>query len=171
MVKKILYLITVIMMFQCGASSMHLFKKPVAKINIDIGDRFKPYFNTLDSIYKKNGIKIDYSRISAIKHIDSLPQEPWRIGKTFEGLYNQITKKIYINTSQMDAFWAGKYEEKILLVLAHEIAHSQGKQHSSDYCSIMYPNSTYTLSLLNGSSVEELVTAVYLEDYPLLEED
>lgn len=148
-------------MFQCGSSSLNLFRKKPMPV---VDKRFQPYFNKLDSIYKANDIKIDYRKISRITHIDSMPNLN---GRTFEGVYNFVTKTVYINPVQMDAFFKGHYEGMLLLILAHEIAHSQGKAHSSDSNSIMYVDSSYSLSLLDNCSIVELVTDVYLKDYAL----
>lgn len=167
MLKKALYILTAIVMFACGTSSINLFEK---NRRPEVQKELVPYFDKLDSIYRANNIKIDYRNISSIQTMDSLPRMPYMKGQTYEGLYNRITKKVYINTSQMDAFWAGKYHDKVLIILAHEIGHSQGKGHSTDYCSVMYPSSAYSLYLLRSTPVVKIVTDIYLINYPLLEE-
>lgn len=149
--------------------------KPISKpsydySHIEINEKFLPYFQTLDSIYKRNLIAIDYKQIKAVKHIDSIPYSKYRdTTKVYEGLYNKYTKKIYLNPEQFGPFLLGKYNEKMLLILAHETAHSQDLGHSSDTCSIMYPSSKYIMELLDMYTVEELVVAIY-NGYPLLEE-
>lgn len=166
MIKRLLYTLAVVLMFTCGTAEMGLRKRHLPKVE----PQLQKYFNKLDSIYAANGIKIDYRKVSHIQVMDSMPLSKYVEGKTFEGLYNRITRKVYINTSQMDAFWVGKYEEMIILVMAHEIGHSQGIQHTSDSRSIMYPSSAYSLKMLFESSLDCLVTDIYLTTYPALEE-
>jgi hypothetical protein len=162
--KKILYLLTIIVLFQCGSSSFRLFRpKPMPVVD----KIFQPYSAKLDSIYEANEIEVDYTKVSRITHIDSVPSHPELAGRVFEGLYDPVNKIVYINPRQIDAFFAGHYNNFLLLILAHEIAHSQGKPHSSDENSIMYVNSSNSLNLLDECTVEELVTAIYLEDYPV----
>jgi len=164
--KRLLYILTALVLFQCGSTSNLFFahKKP-SSTKIDA--RFLPYFKILDSIYKKNDIVIDYKKVSSITDIDSIPKP---LGYSVEGVYNKVTKIVYINTDQFDAFMQGHYVDMMVLILAHEIAHSQGKEHSSDINSIMYPSSTYTFYLLEQCTVEELVTEIYTKDYPILKE-
>lgn len=177
--KRLLYILTAVMMFYMGSSTFQIDVDKLSgkKDKVEVEAQFQRYYDTLSAIYKRNKIKFDYNKVSKVMHIDSMPPMYFiKDGKVFkdttkyEGLYNKINKIIYINPSQMDAFWAGKYHEMVTIILAHEMAHSQGKLHSSDYCSLMYFDSTYSISLLRESTVEELVTAIYLTDYPLLEE-
>jgi hypothetical protein len=124
--------------------------------------RLLKYFNELDSIYVSKGIVIDYSKVSSIQSMDSLPYDPVLQGKSLEGLYNKHTNQVYINTYQLDAFFKGKYKEKILLIMAHEIGHSQGMGHSNDTTSIMYYSSKYVSALLDNNKIEDLVSEMYL---------
>tara|TARA_R110000764_G_scaffold81371_6_gene161135 strand:+ start:7996 stop:8472 length:477 start_codon:yes stop_codon:yes gene_type:complete len=157
MIRKLAYLIFALTLATCSHSSYDHY----SNFQPTVEDVLKPYYSKLDSIYKEEGIVIDYTKISTIQIIDSLPYHPYHIGKRYEGLYNNKTRAIYIETFQLEAFHFNVYEEKIMLVLAHEIGHSQGIGHSEDPCSIMFWNSKYVMELLQQNSITDLVTQIY----------
>lgn len=163
--KKLLYLLTALILFQCGTMTK-FFKADSGIEDIEVAPQFQERLKELDSIYKKNNIKIDYSRISSIMPMDSLKRDSSDT-RVLEGLYNRETLQIHINPDQMNYFFSGKYEKIITVILAHEIAHSQGKEHSSDENSIMYPSSKFMPKLISECTIEELVTDIYLQDYPI----
>lgn len=152
------------LMFTYGTMSINIFKKRTPKVE----PQLQKYFDKLDSIYSANDIDIDYSKISTIQVMDSLPTTPKISGPNYEGLYNRLDYSMYINMNQGPAFMLGKYEDVILVIMAHEVAHSQGYGHSNDPCSIMFYSSDYLLYLLLDTEVEYLVTDIYFSGTPSL---
>tara|TARA_R110002073_G_scaffold144403_3_gene296505 strand:- start:38 stop:574 length:537 start_codon:yes stop_codon:yes gene_type:complete len=161
--KKLLYILTAFAIFSFNLLKSTP-KEDIMAYRPPVDVNLEKHFNKLDSIYTARGIIIDYTQVSAIKDMTQLPPDPRHNGRQFEGLYNRITKVVYINTFQSEAFWNGTYEEKILVIIAHEVAHSQGIDHTLNPCSIMYPSSAYSLALINTTNIDKLVTDIYFDN-------
>lgn len=69
----------------------------------------------LNTIFIDYGIDIDYDKIKSINSTNLNLME-------MSGFYNPVSERIYIDNSI-------KEREDILIVLAHEVAHSQGAVH------------------------------------------
>lgn len=165
MIKKLLYSAIALVMFTCGSiGSMHfdVFKKKTPNVE----PQLQKYFDRLDSIYEANNIKIDYKKINNIYVVDSLPESSSYNKSFIEGMYDKETKNIYINTNQIQASLFNKYDDIILVIMAHEVAHSQGIGHTLDQYSLMYPSSSFTLYLLFHYRVDDLMVQIYLDDIP-----
>lgn len=139
--------------------------------DILVNESFKREFDTLISIYERNNIKIKYRKISTISDMKQLPKEyePYVGGLDAVGLYYPYTREIYVKSSgtltHLESILSGKYFDFVTLILAHEIAHSQGYDHHNDTVSILYPDIKYILDLLDKHTLEELVVNTYTEKY------
>ena len=118
-------------------------------------------FNRLDSIYKSRGINIDYRKVKSIETVQAIPVGAYPNPLRLEGLYIIKPKAVYVNLRQPFDKGSQIYKDKILMVIAHEIAHSQGHHHSNNPFSIMYPSSQYTRALLENFKVSDMVSAMY----------
>lgn len=131
----------------------------IKKNRVHVDDSLRAHFNTLDSIYSSQGVRIDYSQIDSVLPITRAPIPDASI---LEGLYIKETKNLYVNTNQLMASLHGVYNEYVTVILAHEMAHSQGKYHSVDPNSIMYPNSRFLPTLIKLRPLSDLVISPYV---------
>lgn len=79
------------------------------------------YLDRFVELMDKNHIEIDWKRIESVNF---LPLKPG-----LHGVYFKKSKVIMVNPEQAKAFKEGVYDDFILLILAHEIGHSQGWAH------------------------------------------
>lgn len=123
--------------------------------NTEVDEYILPYYLRFVELMEDNNIEVDYSKIDDIQVI---PLE-----KMTNGLYYPATKDIIINYYFQipDGYTREFKEDFILYILAHEIAHSQGLEHSKDAASLMYFSDKYSLGLLTTIGVEELILNTY----------
>lgn len=126
-------------------------KKP-AYSHIKMEKRIETYVRQLDYLYRKNNIKINWYKIKKITIVCDM---------YFLGQYDYQQKVIYINTCNDSAAKDGIYSQMMILIMAHEIAHSQDKVHVSDTTSIMYFNNGYIRDLLKTERLSDLLMTPY----------
>jgi len=78
---------------------------------------------------EKNNINIDWGNISSINVV------PLKYGT--QGIYSRDTKIILIQPYQIATLSTKAYNNLLLVILAHEIGHSQGFNHTSEYGVLM----------------------------------
>lgn len=121
--------------------------------HIKIDKELVSYVRQLELFYRQNDIDIDWDKIKYIKVYNN---EQGLLGRWIEG-----AKTIQINLINSKAREEGRYEAMILLIVAHEIAHSQGVNHTRDPSSIMYVHNGFIFDLLKTKTLGSLVLTPY----------
>lgn len=126
--------------------------KAISHIKVD--KSLESYLIQLEHFYKINEVKINWKRVVKITVHGG--------GKTL-GDYSPKKKKIRMYPRNVARFFKGTgYIKKVmLLVMAHEVAHSQGIDHTKNPRSIMYKNSSFVWDLLNRKSLSSLLLTPY----------
>ena len=129
------------------------------KNSVKVDKRAYTYWRALTHLYKKKGIKIDYTKIKSVKVVNNS-----RVG--WVGLYDPQSRTITLNLYKYESIREIKHDTIMILILAHEMAHSQGIPHSFDKTSIMYPAAVYIKEMLDdGVRVTDLVMTPYSIKY------
>lgn len=134
--------------------SLTSFNQEPAYAHIKMDKRIEVYVKQLDYLYRKNNIDINWYKIKRVEMV---------CDRYFLGQYDYNTKVIYINTCNEAATEDGIYSKMMILIMAHEIGHSQGKEHVNDSTSIMYVNNGYIRKLLETERLSDLLLTPYKE--------
>lgn len=124
------------------------------KVKVD--PAFANQWRQIVYFYKKQQVNIDYSVIDRVVAVDK--PDGWI------GLWEMWSGTIYINVHDFPSNGKIKHDTMMLLILAHEMAHSQGFGHNfSDNTNIMYPSSQYIGDRLESG--ETTVTYLIMSPY------
>lgn len=129
--------------------------------DVKMDDDIRPYFIEFVILMEANDIELDWEKVSAINFIP--------LSKTIQGVYIPSTSVILIQYSQIRILAPEEYNNLILCILAHEIAHSQDYDHVSDSNDLMAFSDIGIIAIIgNKKSVEELILHTYLnlDTYP-----
>jgi hypothetical protein len=104
--------------------------------HIEVSPGIYPTFYRLVELCQRNGVEIDYSKVSAIKIQDTVMAVDNKVTTPFgtTTIYKQVAGVYYIDTGVIKI---GRYrviepeneKDYFLWVLAHELGHSQGIEH------------------------------------------
>jgi len=123
--------------------------------NIDIEDDFKPYALRLYNIMHKNDIKIDWTKISSINVVP--------LAKGLQGLYSTDTHIILIQPYQFATLNRMEYDNLLLLILAHEVGHSQGFPHVEGKGKLMSRTDAGVYDIIKDNSLlEEFIISAFI---------
>jgi hypothetical protein len=142
-IKRVLLLGFILLLGSCASNPKDVW----------VDDSLKPNFDYLVTLFDKNDIKINYRKI---KYIRRFPLSSAR------GFYFKKYKTIYINTHFYRWDWISIYDEIKIVILAHEIAHSQKIWHNSDTTSIMKDSiDLYITDIIHEFGIEQPIINVF----------
>lgn len=125
----------------------------ISHIKVDL--KLKGAVRQLEFLYRSKGVSIDWKKVRSVMTYS--PKAPWL------GIYNTRTKRIFIHTKNIAQDYPsdGLYKKILLLVLAHEVAHSQGLGHVKDPLSIMNDSAWFLEYLLEDQRLTDLLLQPY----------
>lgn len=144
--KKLLILVCLLMAF--GVNAQWTSK------SVKVDKELRNTFRALAHLYKQKDIDIDYKQILKVVYVNK--DTGW------VGLYDPKKRIVYVNGFPYASMSKMKRSTKLALIMAHEMAHSQGIDHSLNYKSIMYPSSQFIIFLIQ---VQTRVTDLALTPY------
>jgi len=120
---------------------------------VQVDDKLKPSFDYLVNLFEKNNVNINYRKIKYIRLFD--------LNKA-HGRYIKKYKVIYIDNYSLRWDWIWIYEDVQIIILAHEMAHSQKIDHNNDSTSIMSKNADrYITDIIERDGVEKSVLDIF----------
>lgn len=160
MLKKKQPFFLIIALITLTALSFFSGRKKPHKIHIDTS--LQEQFFRLDSLLSSAGVVIDYTKI------DKIITAPLASGK--QGVYFPDSRVLIINSNlrlppvmlfgpRVDILQM--VEDYALVVMAHEVMHSQGVLHVPDPNSIMFPSDTFTIANLTIKGPENYILEAY----------
>ena len=164
--KKILILLLLLLPFHCSSQAIDQWVPKKIAVTYAAGGKWNKnsvkvdrlaagYWKALCHLYEVRGIKIDYTKIKSVKLVNK-KEVGW------VGLYDPYTRTIFLNAYVYESIVGVNHTTMMILILAHEMGHSQGKNHSWDKTSIMYPAAVYIKQMLeDGILVSELAMTPY----------
>ena len=126
------------------------------RADVPISGGFEPYMDRFTKLMEDNDITIDWSKISSINVV------PLQNG--IQGLYNTKTLVILIQPYQYRTLTKQAYDNILFAILAHEIGHSQGFEHTLESGKLMSVDDIGIYEIINNDKlIEKLILEAYIK--------
>jgi len=116
--------------------------------------KLQPFMVELTDILEKNNVEVDWSKIQTVTLL------PLKDG--IQGFWSRdnstVSINFYVQLPPFESLTAQEQDDFILLILAHEVGHSQGLVHTAaDVEGLMNPTSKYDLTAIRENRVEQYI--------------
>lgn len=130
-----------------------------------ISEPLQEQYTRFQVLMLENNIDVDYSKVS---QLNAIP-----LGNGLLGLYQPETKSVFISSTLSLPF--AEYlmtpkekikqleEDYLLVIIAHEVMHSQGVLHVDDSTSIMVTDDTYVFENIKKIGAEQYILNTYMK--------
>jgi len=127
---------------------------------IKVDDKLKPYFRQIRHFYRQNRVEFDYRKIKAIRY--SKIYNPENTG-TIAGYWDVSEKTVVIAPLNPVAYQYNVQDKVFIVTLAHEMWHSQGKEHDSTALMATHNGMLYNLLILEEARLTDILLEPFKE--------